>query len=309
MIRLIAIPLLLAASAAFGREFRTEFGPARHLVAGQPFTLSLIAENTPLPQWPNPGSVTFTGFEWLSTDTSSNADKHVLTFTFTSFDTGWHEMPALPVIIGTDTLLSDTFRFNIELMDVDTSGNPMDIKAIYEASAISEEKAENRSWWQKNWPWVAAGGALLLGLILFLLFRKKKTEIIEAPKVILPPYEEAMARLQELETSGLWQQGKHKQFHIELSEILRNYIQRRYGIMALEQTTDELSRSIRAVVSNKELQTILRQTLELSDLAKFARYSPLGAENEACMMNARKFVGATRPREDRDTTQNSHEDA
>ena len=82
-------------------------------------------------------------------------------------------------------------------------------------------------------------------------------------------------------------------YQIRLSDIVRVYIEGRFHINAMEQTTDETMRSFRAVKLDEELRFKLKQLLILSDMVKFAKEQPLPAENEKSMEDALAFVKAT----------------
>jgi hypothetical protein len=104
----------------------------------------------------------------------------------------------------------------------------------------------------------------------------------------------AVNRLNELNARNLWQQGDVKLYYIELTEILRVYLERRYRIQAHEQTTDEIFAALKDKGLSKESSNILLQILQLADLVKFAKQQPTAYENEQSMENAIIFIQQTR---------------
>jgi hypothetical protein len=82
--------------------------------------------------------------------------------------------------------------------------------------------------------------------------------------------------------------------HSAISEIIREYIEKRYQVHALENTTDEIMQSLRFHSIEPNLLAKLNQVLVLSDLVKFAKEKPLANENEMSLMNAVEFVKETK---------------
>ena len=108
-------------------------------------------------------------------------------------------------------------------------------------------------------------------------------------------YEIALERLNEIRQEKLWQKGRPKDYHTQLTDVLREYIHRRYGISALEQTSAEVLRAIQPQLKEqKELFAILQHILQLADLVKFAKYHPLIEEDEKSLSQAYKFVEETK---------------
>ncbi len=96
--------------------------------------------------------------------------------------------------------------------------------------------------WSDIWPWLL--GIVLLILIAYILkkyvFTKKEALKIEKPKVIIPADIIALKELINLEEAKIWQEGKIKEYHSSLSEIVRRYTEERFQFIALELTTEEI---------------------------------------------------------------------
>lgn len=97
----------------------------------------------------------------------------------------------------------------------------------------------------------------------------------------------------ELEREKLWQQGAFKAYHIRLTEIIREYIDSRYGINSMEMTTDETIAALERVRIQREIIQPLEQLFRLADMVKFAKAIPVGPENEASIGSAREFIRNT----------------
>ena len=118
--------------------------------------------------------------------------------------------------------------------------------------------------------------------------------VLEKPKPTRPAHIIALEKLAKLKEKKLWQSDKVKQYHIELSEVLREYLENRYYVTALEQTTYEILINMRSVQIENEPMEKLKQLLTLSDLVKFAKEQPLATENEMCMQHAYEVVEQTK---------------
>ena len=86
-----------------------------------------------------------------------------------------------------------------------------------------------------------------------------------------------------------------KDYYVELTDIVREYVEYRYRIPALESTTAELPVHLqRTGIPQRETDRLLR-ILILADTVKFARARPLPDDHSRCMQDARAFLEATRP--------------
>ena len=83
---------------------------------------------------------------------------------------------------------------------------------------------------------------------------------------------------------------KAKDYHTELTDIVREYIENRYGIIAMELTSDEILRSYSGLNLGSASTDMLRQILNLADMVKFAKAKPLANEHSLSMTNSYAFV-------------------
>jgi hypothetical protein len=134
---------------------------------------------------------------------------------------------------------------------------------------------------------------LLCGLIWFLVrdkFKKKPVPIVQATELVVTPFAAARAQLLALREKQLWEQGQIKPYHTELTYILRDYLEKRYNIPALESTTDEVLAAMRGTDMSAQLQAKLRQVLQAADLVKFAKVVPADTVHEACYAVAMELI-------------------
>ena len=204
-------------------------------------------------------------------------DQLIKKYKLTSFDSGTYLIPRQAIFIWNQPYFTDSIIIDVATVAVDTTKQQMyPIKAI-QKEPFSFDDLKAYIWW-------ILAFLALLGLILYFIFRKKKSpeEIIAG----IPPYELALKRLKELDQKQLWQKNKIKKYYVELTDILRTFIERETNIPALESTTDELIETIKdfnaSSAMNIEDDTILKlkQVLSEADLVKFAKYKPLVNEIE-----------------------------
>lgn len=148
---------------------------------------------------------------------------------------------------------------------------------------------------------LAAGLALLLALLAaagFLWWQKKKRGRVAEP-VVLRPDEIGLQQLERLLAENLLARGEIKLFHQRISDILRRYIENRFGLQAPERTTEEflLEISRQQSAANTLLavhKSLLADFLRQCDLVKFAKHEPTAAESEKSVRICREFIGMTK---------------
>ena len=219
------------------------------------------------------------------------------TIYITSFDSGYWAIPPFKFIVNGDTsgFFTEPLLLQVKGMSVDTTLAIKDIKAPF---------AENYSFldWLKDNMWVVYGTFIAILLIILIIYferkyRKKKNEVFEEVKPKIPAHIIAFEKLDKLKEAKLWQEGKLKQYHSTLTDIIREYIENRFRIQALEQTTDEILYSFRHVSIDEESKSKLKQVLVLADLVKFAKEQPLPSENEMSITIGYDFINGTKKEE------------
>lgn len=221
--------------------------------------------------------------------------------TITSFDSGYYAIPPFSFVINSDTVETEALLLEVQTMAVDTS------QAIFDIKGPIAEPFSFTDWLKENWRWIALIIALLVGLYFgYRYFKNKpKTEKVEEIIPDIPEHIVALEKLTQVRDAKLWQSGKTKKYHTEISETLRAYIERRYQVNALEETTSEIIHGLRLQNISPELMNKLTQTLTLADLVKFAKEQPLANENENSINYAIEFVETTK-RIEQQSSDNEH---
>jgi len=212
-------------------------------------------------------------------------------YTLTSFDSGRYVLPGQTVMIRNKAILTDSFVIDVATVAVDTIKQPM-----HHIKTIKNEPYTFADFQKYFW------GLLILiaiAVILYFVLKDKPTheEIISR----IPPFDLAKQRLKELDSRKLLKQNRVKLYYVELTDIVRSYIERELNIPALESTTDELMETITDFNSSSNLnipkETLLRlqELLKEADLVKFAKSKPLLNEIELHRSDAEKIIDKMHP--------------
>lgn len=212
------------------------------------------------------------------------------TYTLTSFDTGQYVIPQYQFKTKTGSMLTTTeLVLTINPVAVDTT------KAIYDIKQPLQVSYSWVEWLKDNWPKVAFPILAVLAIVglIYYLRKRPKTVLFKKAEPEKPEHQIALDKLYALRDQKLWQQDRTKEYHSEISEVMRDYLEKRYQIHANEQTTDEIFASIRYMDISEADRAKLKQILVLADLVKFAKERPLPGDNEQSMNNAIDFIMKT----------------
>lgn len=140
--------------------------------------------------------------------------------------------------------------------------------------------------------------ALLLMMLVGYYFYKRKNAkpSIELQEVIIliQPDQKALQALEHLKEENLWQNGQIKAYQTRLTDIIRTYLEERYGINAPEMTTDEIAIALKNVDFDMKYTIELKEILQVADLVKFAKATPDVDIHSLFMDKAVDFVINTR---------------
>ena len=213
--------------------------------------------------------------------------------TLTSFEDSLFYIAPLPFVSGDDTVWSESLMLNVvQPFEMDSADMAItDIKGIYKAPI----------WWWGILRWVllafviAGVGVGGYYLITYLQSRMRKgEEEMAAAEPLRPAEEVALEKLDAIREQKIWQTGQVKEYHTQLTDVVREYIDRRFEVSSVEQTSDETLRAMRPLLSSqKELYEQLRKMLTLADLVKFAKWTTTPDENEQSLRSAYAFVKET----------------
>ena len=237
--------------------------------------------------------------EPVKNDSSTSADGHLVvkqSYLVTSFTDSLYLIPAFPFVSQTgDTVWSPAFSLKvIQPFVIDTAANEItDIKEVL------NPRFSLKYFLLKVLPWL--GGTLLFAAIIALiaiLLKKKPLQINAVAEKKIPAHELALAKLKQVKEEKLWQHDRQKEYHTQLTDILREYIESTFDLPAPELTSDEILSHLSFLrKENKQAFTTLHQILQLADLIKFAKWHATPDENELSLSNAVEFVNLTKTEE------------
>ncbi len=145
----------------------------------------------------------------------------------------------------------------------------------------------------ERFPWkLVAGGVLGAAVLMaagfwFLRWLRDR----EPPRVVIPAHRWALDELDRLASATLIERGEFHEFYFRLSGIVRGYIERRFGVLAPEMTTEEFTEYLRTdLVLAEPYRRAMGPFLEACDLVKFARHVPGREEADGALASARDFV-------------------
>lgn len=211
-----------------------------------------------------------------------------------SFDSGVYTLPPFCLVSGRDTVRSNKLTIKVEPVDV---SQMKDINPI--ADAIDFEKKWYDflpDWLVDYWLWMLLAVVVIAGGVAAYLIATRKVKVNIIPqKKKLPPYEIAVRRLNALKEAGLWERGQEKDYYTRLIDILRDYLQERFGINAMEMTSQQIVKALSANEATRMPNRHMRNIVEIADFVKFAKARPLPDDNVKAFNNAMQFVEETRP--------------
>lgn len=144
-------------------------------------------------------------------------------------------------------------------------------------------------------------GIIALFTILFFLMRykdRRKQNLnaeLEYTEPYVAPHIKALDKLTQLKNEQLWQKGEVKTYQSRLTDIIREYLNNRYGIPAMEKTTDEITMALKK--DNRfdhSYESQLKEILTMADMIKFAKAQPPADIHDRFMDTAIHFVNNTK---------------
>lgn len=290
-----------------------------NIIIGQQATLQVDVttdrdKNIVFPQYKDTlvAGVEVVSEEPIDTIASGNGVTYSRKYIVTSFDSAQYTIPYIPVIEGLDTLRSNSVSLNVNTIEL-TDATKAYLDEVKENQVDSIDFAKMgindiKPIQKPEFVWTDYLNYILIGLLvlliiavviigIYLYLKKKKNGYFFKPEVVLPPHVVALSALDNIKESKLWQQGREKDFYTDLTEVLRQYIEKRFGTGAFEKTSDEILHDLKYNPQANESLSSLEQILKLADLVKFAKYTPMPDENSLSLMNAYMFVNRTKEEE------------
>jgi hypothetical protein len=219
---------------------------------------------------------------------SSSKVMETRNYIFSKYDSSIVKIPGFKIVYtdgkSQNFAVVNPITLTVSTIPVDTAKDIQDVKPPVEIPF--------------NWLlfFIIVGIIAILGGAGYFIYRyyKKKKE----PKkviVIIPPFEMALKELNLLNEKQLWQNGKVKEYHSEITGIIRKYFEARFGFPALEMTTGEVLKNLEACSGGLTVKDLTEQFLNNADLVKFAKFVPIPTVNSEMMDQAVNIVNYTKP--------------
>lgn len=216
-------------------------------------------------------------------------------YVLTVFDAGNYNIGVFPALYldknVVDTLYTrDSLRFFVETFPIDTLTMQIhDIKAPLPAPVLPQE-------WL-GWFMLLFWGLQLLFAIIYIFHRWRRSRKPGAKRIkrpTEPPHVTAIRELEKLQGEKLWQNQRHKLYYTRLTDIVREYIEGRYGVNAMEMTSDEIIEALTELDIPARSHEQIQRLLSTADYVKFAKYVPDAEDNEMSWSDAYYFVEETK---------------
>ena len=238
-------------------------------------------------------------------DTNNVSDSHqqlTQELVITSFDSGFYYIPPFEFEIanGGGNIESNPLALKIYTYQIDSIAGIFDLKPVKKIKFKFSEAVPYLMWI------LIAALVIFIAVALYYKYKKKQPLFAAPEKPKEPAYITAFRDLERIRAEKLWQKEQEKKYFTELTDTLRSYLEGRYGVLAMEQTSEEILSDIKTVVS-KEQYGKIEAILRLADLVKFAKMRPLLDESERCIKDVYAFVDETKfiPEEISEDSENS----
>jgi len=217
-------------------------------------------------------------------------------YIFSKYDSAQVTIPGQEIIYsvaGSDeknAILTNSVSLTVETIKIDPAADINDVKAPIRIPL--------------PWLWIILfsllGLLIIAGLIYLYLYYKRKREQVDPKKLILkvPPHKTALSSLYELEDKKLWQQGLIKEYHTEITGIIRKYFENRFNFLALEMPSSEMLDYLKGVKKFDKVFDLSTRFFDNADMVKFAKFKPIPTVNEEMMKQAYEIVHRTKPVEE-----------
>ncbi|MBE7444772.1 MAG: hypothetical protein HS132_05820 [Planctomycetia bacterium] len=217
-------------------------------------------------------------------------------YVLSSYEIGSQTIPPLKITykgkLGEGEVVTDEISVDIKgvLTEDENSGDIKDILAPLEVPVS----------FKRLITWVCGGlGVLsLLGIIYWLIHKRKwRQERQEQKSIKRAPHQVAYELLEKLSEEDLITKGLIKEYYYRITDILRHYIEDRFGLLAPERTTEEfLAEMARANKLENIHKLLIQDFLERCDMVKYAKYEPSKLELQETYDAAKRLIDETRER-------------
>ena len=204
-------------------------------------------------------------------------------------DVGRCAFPLYWTVTGAGSTRTVTATLRLEVREPPEAAKAQDVKDIKPPRAARP----------LLWPFLLMA-ALVAAAWYWGTWRKRRQGAAAAaagpPPDSRPPEVIAESEFARLEGSGLWEEGRHKEFYGGLTDILRRYLERRCAFPATRETTTEIQRRLRGRDFDRQLLTVFKELFDRADLVKFSKVAAQTGWGAADLAAARRLVRESTPK-------------
>ena len=204
----------------------------------------------------------------------------------TCFETGDMTVPPVPVVYAdTSGRTAQLFSKAVKVKINGVKKKPTDKDDIRPIKG--PVSMDMRLWWDL---WL---GTLALGLKIWLVLKivlRRRAQKLKDLESLKPPHERAALELGRLQSGNWLEAGKVKEHYSELADILRRYLQRRFGFQTMDLTTVELLKELKDRGFYQDVMNKVKIVRENSDLVKFAKMEPARSLSDTLVSEVQRVV-------------------
>jgi len=204
-------------------------------------------------------------------------------YTITAWDSGSVNIPTTNILVNDSVLSFPAIQLNIQTPKIKEGKGLYDIKEGFE-----EVPSSTALFFQKYWGWIVGALLLIVGLILYFKFRKKKEKTV--PEISLSLKEATLKEIDALFEKRLWENEGLKEHYYQLSLLLRAYLGKRYTVSLIDKTSYQIELLLGQLNIHQELQREINWMLNQADLVKFAKSTPESTEVSRSIERAKEIV-------------------
>lgn len=209
------------------------------------------------------------------------------------FDSGFYRLPPFVYLTAADSVGSNEVELTVVPVKVGENDAISDYRDISDPSDASFWDWMPDWLYDLWWLWLLLIAAIVAAVYFGRKYRKTGKFITLPEKPQPKPWTVALERLEALKAKNLWENGMEKEYFTQLTDILRDYLNDRFGINAMEMTSRQIMQTLADQADVREHRGYVRKILDIADFVKFAKVRPLPADNVEAFENAVNFVKET----------------
>lgn len=210
-------------------------------------------------------------------------------YTLTSWTPSAYKVPALKVKVDGKEYTTKEITLDVKGVEVDT----LNKEKIRPAETIKELEFSMDEWMPYLGLSILVVLLLCVAVYLYGRLRSNKPIVLRKKKRKLLPHEKAMEAIARVKDERNVDADHQKVYYTRLIDILREYLEDRFGINAMEMTSTEILDSLKSAGNDDKIEE-LRQVFETADLVKFAKYSTPNSEKDYYLTNVVHFIEETK---------------